>query len=73
MFFEGPLESFPATVILEARKSRAYVNHVLARNELESTYSPSRKLWRRERHGEYVPNQDLLLRFASARSSRLSP
>jgi hypothetical protein len=56
------LASFPHSVVPDARRKRAYWNAVLARGEVESTYRPARKLWRRERHGEYLPSATAALR-----------
>jgi hypothetical protein len=35
---------------------RAYWNAVLARAEVDSSYRPARRLWRRERVGHYFPS-----------------
>ena len=50
------LEHFPFTVLKEARRKRSYFNHVLARAEVDSSYTPSRKLWQRVQTGYYVLN-----------------
>jgi len=60
------LERLPATVVRPERRRRAYISSVLARNEPGSSYTPNRKLWVRERQGEYVPNPALLLRVPDA-------
>jgi hypothetical protein len=52
---EARLASLPHSVLPDARRKRTYWNAVLARGEVDSTYKPARKLWRRERLGEYVP------------------
>ncbi|GAC1394041.1 MAG: ankyrin repeat domain-containing protein [Polyangiales bacterium] len=62
----GAFESFPHEVVTEKRKKRTYLNHLFARNEIGSSYTPNRKLWRRERNGHYVPNPALLVRTLDA-------
>ena len=44
------------------RHKRSYVNQVLARAEVNSAYSPSRRLWVRVSNGHYLPNPDMQLR-----------
>jgi hypothetical protein len=39
----------------------------LARGEVESTYRPARKLWRRERLGHYAPSEAVAVRVAGDR------
>ena len=56
------LGSLPVHLWKERRRKRSYVNQVLARGEVDSTYQPARKLWRRTRNGHYFPNPELLLR-----------
>lgn len=58
----APFSHFPDVVVREPRRKRTYINHVLSRSEVGSSYSASRRLWRRERQGHYVPNPALLLR-----------
>ena len=48
-------ERMPDSILPPSRKKRTYVNGVLARSEVESTYATSRRLWRRESRGVYVP------------------
>lgn len=60
--FLAVLEQLPAWLWSEARRKTSYVNHVLARAEVKSTYAPARKLWVRTQHGHYLPNPTLLLR-----------
>lgn len=50
------LQHFPHSVIPTERRRRVYWNGVLARAEVEATYRPARKLWRRERQGHYLPS-----------------
>src|SRR6218665_2905174 len=44
------------------RHKRSYLNHVLARAEINSTYLPARRLWARTTNGHYLPNPQLQLR-----------
>lgn len=57
------LESLPVHLWKAIRRKRSYVNQVLARAEVDSSYKPARKLWRRTRNGHYFPNPDLLVRM----------
>jgi hypothetical protein len=54
----------PEPVWSEQRRKRTYVNQVLARAEVHSSYQPARKLWARTANGHYLPNAALLLRVA---------
>lgn len=56
------LESVPVHLWKAIRRKRSYVNQVLARAEVDSSYKPARKLWRRTRNGHYFPNPDLQVR-----------
>src|SRR5450759_1993379 len=55
-------ESLPLHLWKELRRKRSYVNQVLARGEVGSTYKPARKLWSRTRNGHYLLNPELLVR-----------
>ncbi len=55
MLDEEALKHFPPTVLPDERRRRVYWNGVFARAEVNSTYRPARKLWRRERVGHYLP------------------
>jgi hypothetical protein len=46
------------------RRKRTYWNGVLARAEEGAAYRPARRLWRRERMGQYVPSATTRLRVA---------
>lgn len=59
-------EGFPAIVCAEARRTRKYLNHLLARSEAGSSYAASRRLWVRERVGHYVLNPALELKVGEA-------
>ncbi|WP_232540279.1 ankyrin repeat domain-containing protein [Azohydromonas aeria] len=63
---QGTLEALPPHLWSDKRRKRSYLNHVLARAEADSDYQPARRLWRRARHGRYVPNPALLLRHGQA-------
>jgi hypothetical protein len=66
-FLQGKeLDAFPDIVVAERRRKRTYLNHLLARNEVQSTYPSSRRLWVRERHGHYLPNPALEVRVREA-------
>jgi hypothetical protein len=56
------LEGLPVHLWKEIRRKRSYVNQVLARGEVDSTYRPARKLWARTCNGHYLPNPLMLLR-----------
>jgi len=62
MLEEESLSAFPRSVVPDERRRRMYWNSVLARAEVSSTYRPARKLWRRERQGNYVPSDTARLR-----------
>jgi hypothetical protein len=53
---EQALAAFPRSILPEHRRKRAYWNAVLARAEVDSSYRPARRLWRRERLGHYFPS-----------------
>ncbi|MFO0616260.1 MAG: AAA family ATPase [Polyangiaceae bacterium] len=55
------LEAMPDSVVPPNRKKRTYVNGVLARSEVDSTYATSRQLWQRESRGVYLPARGLAL------------
>jgi hypothetical protein len=69
MLEEKTFSVFPRSVLPEERRRRVYWNGVLARAEVGSTYRPARKLWRRERVGNYVPSEHALLRTADERGA----
>eukprot|EP01032_Pedospumella_encystans_P015016 gene15016-17215_t len=50
------------------RRTRTYINSVLARAEVNSNYQPSRQLWLRTRNGYYVINPALQLRAHSTKA-----
>jgi hypothetical protein len=60
------LDCLPAHLWSEKRRKRSYLNQVLARAEVESSYRPARKLWARTRNGHYVLNPAMLLRKGDA-------
>jgi hypothetical protein len=56
------LQELPAWLWPEPRRKRTYVNQVLARAEVHSSYQPARRLWVRTRNGHYFPNPQMRLR-----------
>ena len=56
------LQELPAWLWSEPRRKRTYVNQVLARAEVHSSYQPARRLWVRTRNGHYFPNPQMQLR-----------
>jgi len=63
----APFGRLPASVLAPGRQRGVYVNAVLARAEAASTYVPARRLWIRERRGEYLPNPALAVRVVDDR------
>ena len=58
------LPTLPEVVVKARRKKRAYLNHILSRGCVGSSYSACRQLWVRVRRGEYELNPDALLRVS---------
>jgi len=56
------LERLPSHLWSDKRRKRSYVNQVLARGEVGSSYRPARQLFARARHGYYLPNPAMLVR-----------
>jgi len=56
------LERLPPHLWSDKRRKRSYVNQVLARAEVGSSYRPARQLFARARHGYYLPNPAMLVR-----------
>jgi Ankyrin repeats (many copies)/UvrD-like helicase C-terminal domain/AAA domain len=69
MLSEELLARFPRSVLPEERRRRVYWNGVLARGEVDSTYRPARRLWRRERQGHYVPSPEARVRTSDERGT----
>jgi hypothetical protein len=65
-FFADPLhdvlQELPRWLWPEPRHKRTYVNQVLARAEVHSSYQPARRLWVRTKNGHYFPNPQMQLR-----------
>jgi hypothetical protein len=59
------LEHLPPYLWHDARRKRSYVNQVLARGEVDSSYRPARKLWTRVQHGHYLPNPAMAIRVGA--------
>lgn len=57
------LGQLPAHPWRDQRRKRGYVNQVLARGEVDSSYRPARRLWTRMRHGHYLPNPAMSVRI----------
>ncbi|HMO45739.1 MAG TPA: AAA family ATPase [Rubrivivax sp.] len=56
------LQELPPWLWPEPRRKRSYVNQVLARAEVHSSYQPARRLWVRAKNGHYFPNPQMQLR-----------
>ena len=56
------LEGLPVHLWSDKRRKRTYLNQVLARAEVDSSYKPARKLWARTKNGHYLPNPAMQLR-----------
>ena len=56
------LELLPEHLWSKPRRKREYVSGVLARAEVESSYRPARKLWKRRETGYYTPAPEIKLR-----------
>ena len=56
------LQQLPPWLWPETRAKRTYVNQVLARAEVHSSYQPARRLWVRTKNGHYFPNPEMQLR-----------
>jgi hypothetical protein len=56
------LQELPRWLWPEPRRKRTYVNQVLARAEVHSSYQPARRLWVRAKNGHYFPNPRMQLR-----------
>ncbi|MGC4063832.1 MAG: hypothetical protein QM784_04170 [Polyangiaceae bacterium] len=57
------LTDLPDSVVPEYRRRRAYLSAMLSKNEFRSTDPHSRRLFARERHGEYLPYEELKIRI----------
>jgi hypothetical protein len=62
------MDRVPDSVLPPRRRTRTYINSVLARAEVNSNYQPSRQLWLRTRNGYYVINPALQLRAHSTKA-----
>jgi hypothetical protein len=60
------LEVLPDHLWRPARRKRSYINSVLARAEVSSSYRPARKLWERWENGYYMPARDMHVRRKNA-------
>jgi hypothetical protein len=64
--FMETLEAIPDHLWRASRRKRTYVNAVLARAEVASSYRPARKLWERWGNGYYMPARNMLIRRRNA-------
>jgi hypothetical protein len=60
------LQQLPPWLWPQTRAKRTYINQVLARAEVHSSYQPARRLWVRMKNGHYFPNPELQLRAGEA-------
>lgn len=60
------LEVLPDHIWRAARRKRTYINAVLARAEVSSSYRPARKLWERWENGYYMPARNMHIRRKNA-------
>lgn len=58
------LARFPARVVPQHWRKRAYWSGVLARNEINRDYAYNRRLVLRVRYGRYLPNPAIKIRLA---------
>jgi len=56
------LNCLPEHLWPKPRRRKEYLNAVLARAEIGSSYQPARKLWQRLEKGYYMPSPDMKLR-----------
>ncbi len=61
--FLEPLAHFPEIIMSERYKRRAYLSSILAKNEMNKRDIYNKKLFLRVKHGHYILNPDLLLKF----------
>jgi hypothetical protein len=59
------VSGLPDGVVPEFRRKRAYLSSLLSKNETNSSDPHGRRLWKRERHGEYLPREELQVRVTS--------
>jgi hypothetical protein len=67
------LQELPSWLWPEPRRKRSYVNQVLARAEVHSSYQPARRLWVRAKNGHYFPNPQMQLRAGEPADSAWQP
>ena len=56
------VQDIPHSIWPEFRKKQTYLSGLLSRNEINSTYTPNRKLFKRARRGYYIINPDLKIK-----------
>ena len=59
------VQKIPSSIWPEYRKKQAYLSSLLSRNEINSSYTPNRKLFKRLARGYYIINPDLKIKTSS--------
>ncbi len=59
------VQKLPCSIWPEYRKKQAYLSALLSRNEINSKYTPNRKLFMRMARGHYMINPDLKIKTSS--------
>src|SRR3990167_1920433 len=59
------VQTLPAAIWPDYRKKQAYLSSLLSRNEINSKYTPNRKLFTRIARGCYMINPDLKIKTSS--------
>ncbi len=70
LFDTDALAAFPRSVVPDARRKRTYWNALLARAEVDSSYTPARRPWRRERRGHCMRSPSLRVRVTKRDQER---
>lgn len=60
------VQKLPSSIWPEYRKKQSYLSSLLSRNEINSKYTPNRKLFKRLSRGCYIINPDLKIKTSSA-------
>ena len=59
------VQKLPAAIWPDYRKKQSYLSSLLSRNEINSNYTPNRKLFKRLSRGYYIINPDLKIKTSS--------
>jgi hypothetical protein len=59
------VQKLPSSIWPEYRKKQAYLSSLLSRNEINSKYTPNRKLFMRLARGYYIINPELKIKTSS--------